>query len=238
MDDLPGKFPGFQHDVWVHTTRLPSAFFSELLPLVDDLAELKLLLFCFWALPQKEGKFRYLRCGDFTANDEFMRGLAATGADSTAVLDAALAKAVKDGALLAAEVAGEMDKETLYFVNTPGGRAAVEQITKSEYLAGDLDHPIELLPERPNIYKLYEENIGPLSPMIADELKDAEKEFPATWIEDAFREAVKSNKRNLRYIRAILERWRADGRMAIRVERDEEDGKRYVTGPYADFIDH
>ncbi|HEV2474582.1 MAG TPA: DnaD domain protein, partial [Chthonomonadales bacterium] len=66
--------------------------------------------------------------------------------------------------------------------------------------------------ERPNIFILYEQNIGLLSPLIADELKDAAEQYPVEWIEAAFREAVLHNKRKWSYIRAILRRWETEGR--------------------------
>ncbi len=66
--------------------------------------------------------------------------------------------------------------------------------------------------ERPNIFVLYEQNIGLLSPLLADELKDAADLYPAEWIEAAFREAVQHNKRKWSYIRAILRRWETEGR--------------------------
>ena len=65
---------------------------------------------------------------------------------------------------------------------------------------------------RPDIFVLYEQNIGLLTPPIADELRQAEQTYPAGWIEEAFREAVALNKRSWRYIHAILERWRTQGR--------------------------
>src|SRR5579872_6957231 len=68
--------------------------------------------------------------------------------------------------------------------------------------------------ERPNIFILYEQNIGLLSPLIADELRDAADSYPAEWIETAFREAVLHNKRKWTYIRAILRRWETEGRQA------------------------
>ncbi len=71
---------------------------------------------------------------------------------------------------------------------------------------------IQIEVERPNIFVLYEQNIGLLSPLIAEELKDAADQYPAEWIEAAFREAVQQNKRKWSYIRAILRRWETEGR--------------------------
>ena len=66
--------------------------------------------------------------------------------------------------------------------------------------------------ERPNIFILYEQNIGLLSPLLADQLKDAAEQYPPEWIEAAFREAVLHNKRKWSYISAILRHWEAEGR--------------------------
>ncbi len=68
--------------------------------------------------------------------------------------------------------------------------------------------------DRPNIFVLYEQNIGLLSPLIADQLRDAANLYPQEWIEAAFREAVQYNKRSWKYISAILRRWETEGRQA------------------------
>jgi len=67
-------------------------------------------------------------------------------------------------------------------------------------------------PERPNIFRLYEANIGPLTPMMAEMLKEDAREYPPQWIEDAVGEAVERNIRNWRYVRAILKTWKEKGR--------------------------
>ncbi len=61
-------------------------------------------------------------------------------------------------------------------------------------------------------FALYESNIGPLTPMIADALQDAEKTYPPDWIKDAIALAVENNKRNWRYCETILKRWQAGGK--------------------------
>jgi DnaD/phage-associated family protein len=234
------KFKGFPPGK-VRQTDVPAPFFSELLPLIDDLAELKVTLFCIWALPQKEGRYRYLRRRDFTDSKALMQGLAVIQPDARpeAILDAALQRAVERESLLCGEVALDTGVERLYFGNTVHGRAAIRQLKAGQWRPGDLEHPVEILPERPNIYTLYEDNIGLLTPMIADALKDAEKEYPAHWLEEAVQEAVAHNKRSWRYIQAILKRWETEGKIReITGQPDQADGRRYITGKYADFIEH
>jgi DnaD/phage-associated family protein len=63
-----------------------------------------------------------------------------------------------------------------------------------------------------NLFKVYEGEIGQLTPSISEALKDAEKVYPAGWVEDAIKESVKSGVRKWKYAEAILERWHKEGR--------------------------
>ena len=67
------------------------------------------------------------------------------------------------------------------------------------------------MPERHDIFSLYEAGIGVVSPLIADELKEAEEAYPSEWIVEAFREAQRLNKRSWRYVQRILENWERQG---------------------------
>ena len=69
-----------------------------------------------------------------------------------------------------------------------------------------------VIPERPNVFRLYEQNVGPLTPLIADHLVRALETWPVEWIEDAVAESVAYNKRSWRYIQRILEGWQSEGR--------------------------
>lgn len=89
---------------------------------------------------------------------------------------------------------------------------AVATGTRTRNNKTELTRTVQVQVERPNIFVLYEQNIGLLSPLIADQLKDAADQYPPEWIEAAFREAVQHNKRNWSYISAILRRWKTEGR--------------------------
>ena len=78
-----------------------------------------------------------------------------------------------------------------------------------------------------------------LTPLIAEELKDAESRYPADWIREAFREAVAHNKRNWRYIGRILERWAVEGKDHGKSGRDTEkadDPDKYIRGKYGHVV--
>lgn len=75
---------------------------------------------------------------------------------------------------------------------------------------------------RPTIFSLYEQNFGGLGgQLLTDSLKDIAAEFPEGWIEEAFKIAVDANKRDLRYLRGILRRWKTDGRGAPAASKPE-----------------
>jgi DnaD/phage-associated family protein len=65
---------------------------------------------------------------------------------------------------------------------------------------------------RPDIYTLYEQNIGALTPILSERLREAENLYPAAWVEEAFAEAVNYNRRSWAYIIRILENWVTNGR--------------------------
>jgi len=66
--------------------------------------------------------------------------------------------------------------------------------------------------ERPSIFTLYEQNVGLVTPIIADRIVEAIERYPEAWVEDAIEEAVAYNRRNWRYIQRILENWASEGR--------------------------
>ncbi len=55
-----------------------------------------------------------------------------------------------------------------------------------------------------------------LTPVIGENLKDIEEKYSPRWFEEALKEAVKVEHRNLKYIEAILERWETEGFKALK----------------------
>ena len=234
---MGAKFRGFGSGT-AQDIAIPAQFFSELLPQIDDAAELKLTLFCLYAWQQKEGGWRYLRHDEFLADETLMRGLGALNPllDPAAMLDAALDKAIKRGTLLKAETTLNRQRLCYYVINDERGRAVRRQIERGGWQPAGRDE-IEVLPPRPNAYALYEENIGVLTPMIADAIKEAEARYSFDWIEAAMRYAVERNIRSWRYIRKVLEGWQQEGRSHEESRGHPERHKQYAQGEWQDFIE-
>jgi DnaD/phage-associated family protein len=193
---------------------LPACFFSELLPDIDDLAELKVTIFALAALQQKEGDYRFLRLDEFTDDRSLMWGMPVSDEATTArdSLTDALDKAVARGTLLLAQIEIEGETRRYYTRADEDGSALRQRIQDGDWQPA-ADGEIELLPLRPTVFALYEDNIGVLTPMIVDSLKEATATYPPGWIEEAIRLAVERNIRHWRYIRGILEKWQQEGRL-------------------------
>jgi DnaD/phage-associated family protein len=61
------------------------------------------------------------------------------------------------------------------------------------------------------IFKTYEENIGMITPLITDNLKDAISHYPKGWLESAIKIASDKSIRNWSYISRILNNWEVSG---------------------------
>ncbi len=223
----------------INTTRIPSLFFKELLPQIDDLDELKVTLYAMWQMNQKEGEIRYIKTADFFGDTIFMKGLGASQTAQSSAVRAGLERAVNRGTLLKTSVPDGEDQLDIYFFNSPRGQAVVQSVTDGSWRPSDGDLPASTLnQEQPNIFRLYEENIGPLTPLIADTLRNAEGDYPENWIRQAVEIAVQNNVRKWNYIEAILRSWQ-DGGRDERQNRGhtKKDRRSYLEDEFAEFIE-
>jgi len=228
-------FSGFSSGK-VDTTLIPNPFFSELLPSIDHLGELKVTLYSFWALGKKNGPFRYLQKGEMQQDPILLSALNEPGVTPKESLEDALERAVARGTLLKVILTFAKGEETFYFLNSAKGRTAIKAIEDGKWEpSGDQEAPIKLDIELPNIFTLYEQNIGHLTPMIADILRDTEATYPQSWIEEAIQIAVQNNVRKWSYISAILEDWQNRGKDAREDRGDTEKARRkYLKGWFDD----
>jgi DNA replication protein len=228
---------------------MPNAFFDQLLPQIDDLPELKVLLHILALLQRQKGWPRCISRGQLQHDQLLRQSLAAIGDMRSIedVLDHALERASQRGSLLRLTVRDGDQAEEWYLLNTERGRALLRDLRGSGEEASELRKRlgtseaavVELT--RSNIFALYEQNVGLLTRIIAEELMEAEATYPEAWIEEAIHIAVESNKRNWRYIKAILGRWEAKGREDGTFKRSSGevyDPDRYLKGEFGHLFRH
>lgn len=213
MTDTPPAFPGFA--AGSRATTIPNSFFSDVLPCIDDPAEMVVTCYLFFAVGRSRDGRASVTAESLRLDPALRRATARLPGGADDALARGLAAAVRRGTALA-----RTDQHGVrYAVNTASGRralgAAGEPAQVEVVASGDPD-------AAPTIFALYEQAIGTLSPLIADELRAVEGEYPSGWIAEAFREAAAQNKRSWRYVARILQRWRDEGRHDATVGRDAE----------------
>lgn len=219
-------------------TSVPDLFFARLLPQIDSLVELKVTLHFLW-VHYRQTK-QAIAKNELLTDETLVESLALIDEDVEQALTLGLSRAVERGTLLHVEIETPEGGYDLYFLNSERGRLARAKIEEGEIGVVAVSG-VEVAPptKRPNIFELYEDNIGLISPILADELKDAEINYRAEWIEDAFKIAVENNVRKWSYIRAILERWATSGREETGQPKPETTAKSWYTDEeFKELIQH
>ena len=219
-------FNGFPRDTLYTPT--PDPLFGPLLEEIHDIAELKVTLRGLWLLHHKRQSVRAVSLDEFLADTTLLRGLRpSTGASpstspgQTGAEPGDTAEEIRRGLRLAVRrgvfLAHETGPGRVYFaVNNDAGRGAIARMKQTGEEPGDAAFGADEAPagmqERPNIFALYENIIGLISPIMAERLKEAEERYPPGWSREVFEIAELENKRNWQYIDAILKRWGSEGK--------------------------
>ena len=195
MQTFSNSAGGAGFEAHVRSLPVPAPLLGSLLAEIDDMAELKCTLRFLWHAAQVKGSPKAVPAAALEADGVLTAALGSTGE-----VRRGLGLACSRGTLL--EAAGR------YLLNPPENRRSAARLTPLPPTAP----PEPVVVERPNVFALYEANVGMLTPMVAEQLREAEATYPAEWIEGAIREAAERNAPNWRYISTILERWAREGR--------------------------
>ena len=230
-------FEGFQPNS--QKTAIPNVFFTRLMPLIKDAAELKIALHVFWALQQKKGSPRFVTFRELLGDKTLAPSLGEDITERVEALEKGLRGVVEKGILITTEVEAEGLRNQLYMLNTPTAARDLTRIQSRDIDFGRVPVDVTAGEARPNIFSLYEDNIGPLTPLVSDELNDALDNYSEEWIAEAIQEAVKYEARSWRYIEAILKKWKTEGRSGGTDRghtKSREDTDRYFQGRYGHLV--
>ena len=198
---------------------VPSRFFTDVLPEITSLDELRVTLSMFRLLAESGGYEAPVAeqeiLSDVATRQAFRVDGTPTGDTQQAIVDA-LDRAVARGTLLRVKSATARREVHWYFLHTTVTRELVKAIQRGAISPPKAmwleDTAPEVTADPPTPFYLYEQNIGPLTPLVADRITRAMDDYPLVWIEDAIEEAVAYNRRSWKYIERILETWSQQGR--------------------------
>jgi DnaD/phage-associated family protein len=196
---------------------LPDSFFTQIVPKIHDLTELKIVLYVTYIILRKQEHPHPDIIG--VTYKELKSAICRLSAElDEETLRQAVDLAIEHGTLLH---------------STLNINGVLEDIYSLPALMYRNPQPLVV-----NIFSLYEQNIGIITPMMAEELKEAKKLYPPQWIEEAFKEAVTLNKRSWKYIARILERWASEGKDDGEYRRDikKNSSDKYVKGRYGHLV--
>ena len=210
--------------------KVPETVFNRLLEQIASLSEMQCVLRMIYLSKENKGINRHKRPAHSVTLEELLTDkllvkiFSSKGIDPSAEIEKSAKLIVQHGIFtlgksmpsqdslpeFAHSCQPDMKHETLFILNIKTFTDKQQDIVHHKHTNPQKLHMDSL--DKPNIYGLYEDNIGMLNPIIAELLKDAEQTYPQTWIEEAFTEAIARNKRNWKYIAAILKNWEREGK--------------------------
>ena len=195
------KFEGFPRGV--RSVPVPSPIFGSLLEKIDDLCELKCTLRLIWIIQNKKGANRYITEAEIKSDRVLSNSLG-----NHENIMKSVQMAVDRGTFICFRA--DENQTPIFALNSETGKSLAGNAHRIKM---DND-PEPWHPEVPlsSVYSLYEQNIGVITPIIADKIKESEDLYPTKWIEDAIGESVTNNKRSWSYVSTILENWKTRGR--------------------------
>ena len=203
---------------------VPAVALDRWLSEIDDSGELKVTLrvvSLLATIPGRRGVPASVSL-DYLLDDEALRRARELAHDYA--IRNALGRSLDRGTLIAARVGGD----TRIWLND---ERAAEHLTQQGLtalagldIAGTVEGGGEIVAVkdrdrdregRANIFGLYERHIGTFGYGMAEQLKAAEEEYPASWIREAFEISAEQNVRSWGYVRAILRRWVHEGKPPV-----------------------
>lgn len=200
------------------TVPVPAALLTEILPQVTEIAEAQVLLAVVRLACDAGNPERPVSYEAIIRDRPLRRALKVEGSprEPDHRIELGLDLAIGRGVLISFATEQGSRRRSWVFLSTPATQALVASMVRGAVPPPteiwDGDEPPAVIPERPTVFRLYEQNIGMLTPLVADQLMDALERYPSEWIEDAIGESVAYNRRSWKYIQRILEQWAVQGR--------------------------
>ena len=213
MDNVAGKAPLPAN---ARRIPIPAVALGEWLADIDNVVELKVTLRALALLAAEPQRGR---TPPSIALDDLLDDRLLTIGNDDYNVRAGLGAALSRGTLLVAPDRGD----NRIFLNDSIAQLHLERaglsllspddLLDSSAISSPIQPPAEAITvlRHTNIFALYEEHIGAYGHSMAEQLKAAEEEYPAPWIEHAFALASRHNARSWSYVTSVLRRLVREG---------------------------
>ena len=226
---------------------IPRSFYDRHLSRIRDLAALKVLLTIYRCVAELNSEAPFVAEDAIYADDQLLDGvrLAASSRQPIDEIRHGIEVLVAHDAVV--RICVEVGEEESFWLmpKEPENQRMLTSYVRGErafpYQTAKTSATTRIAVERPNVFRVYEQNIGVLTPLIADQLIEAIELYPDGWIEDSINEAVSLNRRNWRYIQRILQRWATEGRGDETYRRNQGASgfvqpEKYLRGKYSSLF--
>ncbi len=198
------NFKGFEKNV--QSIPVPAPVFDSILEAITNISELKLMLRIIWLLQIYNRKPPLITEAEIISDKIVSKTIGPPNTIQELLIT------LESYGIISSSVK-KNDQVKIIFLNSEKIKNHIE---KSDIIL----HGIQPDPWKettdisdiPNIYSIYEQNIGIITPHIAELIKESENLYPIDWIEDAVKQASLQNKRNWAYVSSILNRWTIEGK--------------------------
>ena len=205
---------------------VPAQLFTEILPRLHNESQLRATLYTWYAIASRGSGQRYAYLSQLLTDPVLLSWFTHLGGKNGILHGLDLS--CREGIFLQLQI-DEDDK--ILAPNDESGARLISNLKadmKSELVA----HRNQSRGSNPRtdyekaavstVIEKYENEIGILTPVIADMIAIAEQAYPTTWILEALDIAAQSNARSWKYVTAILARWKNEGK-----NNDNEETSRF-----------
>lgn len=210
----------------VQFTPVPNPILASLLEEIDSLAELKVVLRAIHGLHRHRKVPASIGFDELCSDRTVAAMLDASGSELEEMVESAVTSAVDRGIFLVVD--GEVGGRKIYLNTEPVRRALIRQgvdVTELAHKSSETWADPQTAEPKSNAVTSYEQNIAPVTPIVAENIHAALEEHPEDEVLLAIRKAAEANARSWNYISAILRRWATEGR-----PEELDDGRDGTTG--------
>lgn len=197
----------------VQFTPVPNPLLASLLEEIDSLDELKVVLRTIHGLHKQRKVPASIGFDDLFSDRTVAAMLNASGDELESIVEDAIESAADRGILLV--VSEETDQQRICLNTEPVRRALVRDgidISTKYRKTAETWPDTEAAQPKQDAVTFYEQNIAPVTALIAENIHAALEEHPEDEVLLAIRYAAEANARSWNYIAAILRRWATEGR--------------------------